>query len=428
MTRRQILSVLLSVLIVAAVGFRGWMEFTPRGVPVEIRGVDSNVSVIAALPYHALPLGIEAGDRFDFRQQDFLVRVAKLTPRLPMGQSFDVVVQRGRDTLTVPVTVIELREQPGLIWFALPVVCGTTLMAGIALLLIWRGRDRAAFGMGLWAITFLLSAPVSYLPLTGWPALAAMCLGIVLFLVARIGFYIMVEARVGAALSPGLRAGFRWVFWVLLMLGAVQAFGGPLLQIGWFWGELQKPQYGLILTASFLVPILMLFVGYRSAAVAERQRLRWMLMGGLAWAAGILLQNTPALGQPYSAILSNFLLVLAVLGFLYAVLRHRVVDIAVIMDRALVYGGVTTLVVGILAAINSLALRETLTPGASLLLQLVVPLSLGMVLGKLRSYLDRIVERVFFRKKYLAEKALRTFARRVGHMEDITALLDAAAG
>jgi hypothetical protein len=118
---------------------------------------------------------------------------------------------------------------------------------------------------------------------------------------------------------------------------------------------------------------------------------------------------------------------IALLGFLYAVLWLRVVDISVVVDRALVYGGVTTLVVGILAAVNSLALREVLTPGASLVVQVVIPLALGIVLGKVRAYMDRIVERVFFRKKYLAEKALKTFARRAGHMQDAPAMLDAAA-
>ncbi|HSC47663.1 MAG TPA: GAF domain-containing protein, partial [Gammaproteobacteria bacterium] len=126
-----------------------------------------------------------------------------------------------------------------------------------------------------------------------------------------------------------------------------------------------------------------------------------------------------------SGMLSNMFLTASLLGFLYAVLKHRVVDISVVIDRALVYGLVTTLVVGIIAAVNSLALRETLVPGAGLLLQVVVPLALGIVLGRVREYTDRVVERVFFRNKYLAENALRTFARHAEHIEDAPALLEA---
>jgi len=102
------------------------------------------------------------------------------------------------------------------------------------------------------------------------------------------------------------------------------------------------------------------------------------------------------------------------------------VDVTVVLDRTLVYGATTALVVGIIATMNSVALRVTLGEHTSLLLQIVIPLALGIVLGKVRMYMDRVVERVFFRRKYLAEMALRTFARQTGHMESATHLLDAA--
>ncbi|MGH8335444.1 MAG: hypothetical protein ACRETL_01155, partial [Gammaproteobacteria bacterium] len=54
-------------------------------------------------------------------------------------------------------------------------------------------------------------------------------------------------------------------------------------------------------------------------------------------------------------------------------------------------------------------------------------LALGIVLGQVRNYADRFVERVFFRRKYLAEKALRRFARHCGSYEDTSDLLAAAA-
>lgn len=110
--------------------------------------------------------------------------------------------------------------------------------------------------------------------------------------------------------------------------------------------------------------------------------------------------------------------VLATIGFLYAVLRHRAVDISVAIDRTLVYGSVTALVVGVLAAVQSVVQHAALGTSASVLLQIVVPLALGIVLGQVRSYADKIVERVFFRHKYLAEKALRLFAQSCGSYEN----------
>jgi len=416
--------------MVTAVAFFAWVQLSPRGLPFNGQRAGTQTYVIHAFPGLPLPTGIRDGDRVDMTKQSFDARIATVVQALPVGYTIDAVIDRGAQTLKVPFTVIDARGfnipgQPDRLWFVVPQICGFTLLCGIALLLLWRGRDRAAFGMRLWAITFLFSAPVSVIPLGGWPGLLIYCTSILLFLAARIGFYIMVEARVVPALSPSQAKGYRAVFWILLALGAVYALGGPLLVVATGSGALAYQGYGLVLTASYFVPIAMLFSGYRRAAVAERQRLRWMLVSGVTWAASILLQNTPLLGV-VSGTLSNILLTAALLGFLYAVLKLRVVDIAVVIDRALVYGLVTTLVVGIIAAVNSLALRETLVPGAGLLLQVVVPLALGIVLGRVREYTDRIVERVFFRNKYLAERALRTFARHVEHMEDAPSLLEAA--
>src|SRR5262249_47605008 len=158
-------------------------------------------------------------------------------------------------------------------------------------------------------------------PAVGWPALLLKAIATVFFLTARVGFYDMVDARVAAALSPTQRSRFRAAFLVLLALGAIQAFGGTILFVAAGRSDLLTPQAGLVLTASYLVPVAMLFAAYRPAAVAERQRLRWMLVSGVAWVAGIFLQNTPIAGDAPSGILSYLLFTLALLGFLYAVLK-----------------------------------------------------------------------------------------------------------
>jgi GAF domain len=125
----------------------------------------------------------------------------------------------------------------------------------------------------------------------------------------------------------------------------------------------------------------------------------------------------------YSVGFADVCILLGVMGFLYAVLRHRVLDVSVVLDRTLVYGAITALVVGVLAAVNSLVEHAALGTSASLLLQVVVPLSLGIVLTRVRAYVDKLVERVFFRKKYLADKALKRFARLCSGFESADELM-----
>lgn len=427
MPRYPALYTALSVFIITIVCTGIWTRFHPRGVDVAVDFQDAYVAVVHAIPGVPLPAGVQDGDRVDLRQQrlEALLNWSLQTRRL--GLVIPVVGQRNGKIVTASIPVVDQSDRVGgLGWYALPWSCGGILMAAIALLLIWRGRDRAAFGMGLWAVTFLMSAQLSGIPMSSWWGFAIDLLSILCYLAARVGFYVMVEARVGAVLNPRQRRSYALAFWLLLALGAFYALGQPLGVVLFAWNGLANSDYGLVLTASYFVPVIMLYVGYRRAAAGERQRLRWMLVSSIPWFLGILLQNTPVLGKAASDLLAYPLLILAMCGFLYAVLRLRVVAVSVVIDRALVYGAMTTLVVGVVAALNSLALRETLTPGAGFALQVFVPLSLGIVLGRVRSYLNRLVEQVFFRTRFLAEKALRTFARRAGYMEDIGALLDAA--
>jgi hypothetical protein len=170
----------------------------------------------------------------------------------------------------------------------------------------------------------------------------------------------------------------------------------------------------------------MLVVSYGAAEVSQRLKLRWMLWSSVLFVFGVYAGDTYALGFVPSVIANTLGELLGLVGFGYTLLRHRLVDVSVIIDRTLVYGATTALVVGIVAAMNSLALRATLGEGTGLLLQIVIPLALGIVLVRVRKFLDRAVERVFFRRKYLCERALRAFARHAGHIDDASSLLDSA--
>lgn len=424
------LRVILSVAIAAAVASFVYINFNPRGFPVTGQQIDNYTIVLHARPGIAMPPGGQDGDRIDFRKMDFFTRVDTMVPSLPLGYEIHIPVERGNTTLIMPAKMVSFRGlqtpgQPNIAWFQWPGLGANLLLGAIALLLLWRGRDRAAFGMALWAITFLFSVAITDVPLAGWAALVALYLAPVCFLIARVGFYIMIEARLGLALKSTQGSAFRAAFVILLAFGALQALGAVAVRMVMGSTQFQTPEYGLILTASYLVPIIMLFVGYRPATAAERLRLRWMLASGLAWTANIFLQNSPLFGGPISGLMSTFLQAVALLGFLYAVLRLRVVDISVVIDRALVYGVVTAMVVGIIAAVNSLVLHATLTPGAGLAIQVLVPLALGIILSRVRSIVDKVVEQLFFRKRYLAEQALKTFARHAGHIESMPKLLDA---
>ncbi len=415
MHRRYGLLVLLTVFVVLAVAYASVREFQSSGMPFSVIVVDAHTAVIAPIPGIPLPKALEPGDRIDLAAAPRSTRIAigrftQSDSALPAGRTYEFPIRRGQAEVMVPVTTVNASTGTGVQWSDWAFLCFVVLLGGIALLASWRGRDKASAGLALWAIAFVLGIAGGAVPLDGRLGLSVQ-LGVdVLFLLARVGFYIMIESMLGPALTPRARWLWRGGFLLLLAAGAITRLGGPGFFVATGWAELLRPQFGLVFSVSYLVPLALLIVNSGVANGARRLRLRWMLWSSVVFVTAVFLDNTPLLGFLASLITNTLMLLIAMAGFLYAVLRHRVVDISVVLNRALVYAATTSLVLGLFALLESLIERTTLGHGTGLLLELAVPLGLGAALSTVHRRIEAVVERFFFRHQYRAEVALRRFA------------------
>ena len=421
MHRRYGVLILLTVAVVLAVTYAGVRIFQPSGMPFSVNVVNSHTAVIVPIPGIPLPKAIEPGDRVDLAATPRSTRIAisrfvQFDDNLPVGRTYEFAIRRGQANVMVPVTTVDTSTSTGAQWSEWAYLCFVVLLGGIALLALWRGRDRAAAGLALWAIAFVVGVAGGAAPLDGRLVLSAQLGSDVLYLLARVGFYMMVESMVGTALSHRNRTLWRASFLLLLGAGVAVTLGGPLVFVAYGWAEFMRSQYGFVLTASYLVPVALLFANYRHADEAHRLRLRWMLWSSVVFVTSIFLDNTPLLGFWASEITNTLMLPIAMAGFLYAVLRHRVVDVSFVLNRALVYAATTSLVLGLFALFESLIERSALGHGASLALEFAVPLALGAALSTVHRRIDAVVERFFFRRQYRAEAALRRFAEECAYI------------
>lgn len=429
MSRRYPLLILVTLILILGSAFTIFSNFSPSGLPFGVRLLNAHTAAVEPFAGVPQPPGLHVGDRIDLSASGRAARIALLPSILSESnlsgvQTYTYTLRKDHAFIAVPVTPVNILVAGGvrvLLWLA---ASYTALFAAVALLLLWRGRDRTSANMMLWVMTVWIGNIFTSTPTSGNALLAFQLLSNVSFLLARVGFYFTIERMLSAALTSGRRALFRGIFLLVLLAGAFQQLGGVLIFVTSGWVELLRPIYGLTFSAGYLVPVVMLFMSYRLADAAQRLRLRWILWSSVIWVLAIMLSNTPVLwlGRVAANSVYVFGFVVALGGFLYAVLRHRVVNVSVVLDRTLVYGSVTALVVGVLAAVQSVVQHTALGTSASLLLQIVVPLALGIVLSQVRKYADKIVERLFFRKRYLAEKALRSFARSAGGYDRAEAL------
>jgi hypothetical protein len=160
-------------------------------------------------------------------------------------------------------------------------------------------------------------------------------------------------------------------------------------------------------------------VRFRKARGDERQQLKWLALAAtaflIAFVSGPVIWNIPSLD---SSPLWPIIFVLAVgtlpLATGVAILRYRLYDIDVVINRTLVYGLVTALLAGAylgLVLLFQLALGP-ITEGNELAVA-VSTLAVAALFRPARSRIQGLVDRRFYRRKYDAERTLAAFGTRL---------------
>jgi hypothetical protein len=159
-----------------------------------------------------------------------------------------------------------------------------------------------------------------------------------------------------------------------------------------------------------------LVVRYHRSSDAERQQLKW-----LAFAAVLIplwfVTNAPGeAGAPLVfAVLDALIIAGLPVAAGIAILRYRLYDIDVIINRTLVYGALTVMLA--LTYLGSVALLQgvfrTLTDSESRLAVVVSTLAIAALFNPLRRLIQGFIDRRFYRRKYNAQQTLKAFSGRL---------------
>lgn len=174
---------------------------------------------------------------------------------------------------------------------------------------------------------------------------------------------------------------------------------------------------------------------FRRARGLERLQLKWLSAAAAASAALYLVAMVVSI--PYDWTLSaplwirliqnialfSFVLIPIAVGI--AMLRHRLYDIDLLINRTLVYGGVTGLL-SLVYAIGSLglggALRSVTGQQSSSLAVAGSTLAVAALFRPVRSWVQAFIDRRFYRRKYDATRTLAEFSARLRDEIDLDSL------
>jgi len=390
-----------------------------------------------------MPAGLHVGDKVYLSDMSPATRsffmVGGSNP--PRGTTIDLPVRQPDGSLRhvqaefAPVAFLNgnvLNKATQLAGYAL-----ILLVAALGLLLLWRGQSRAASGVALYCfatlVQFVFAAmplPVPYGNMLNWFGTVLSTLG------TLVGLYLVADGLTSSARTAERRRGSLLRFSTVTALYAVGAtvFNAHFYLHGDFEAIPGVPWALKIIVglhfAAVLIPLSILAFSYRRCDAVNRARIRWILFSLTGYIIFYVLSLTAgSLGLPIFVLnmIATVLTALTFVGFAYAVLKHQLVSLQVVLNRALVYGLVTSLVVGVFAAMLSFLEHETLNTETNRLLALLVPLVLGMGLDTIKRQVNAYIGKAFFRRRHEAEAALAQFARTCGHIDDIEKLLDLTA-
>ena len=199
-----------------------------------------------------------------------------------------------------------------------------------------------------------------------------------------------------------------------------------------------------LLPLCMLASALSLVLRYRRSGGEKRQQIKWIafaasvvvVLYAIAMIASFVFPEeswTTAgsvlwLNLLTYVVLSSFTIVPIAVGF--AVLKYRLYEIDIIINRALVYGALTVTLVGVYVGTIVLlqGLLRALTAQESPLAIVASTLAVAALFNPLRRRIQGFIDRRFYRRKYDAAKTLEAFSAKLRDETDLDALSDDLVG
>jgi hypothetical protein len=183
----------------------------------------------------------------------------------------------------------------------------------------------------------------------------------------------------------------------------------------------------VVFAATVLTALASIVVRFHTARGLERQQLKWIALLGLvavAVLAGLLvlgqfvnLDSGP--GRVVAGVVLGLVSTTPALAAAIAILRYRLYDVDVVINRALVYGALTA-TLG--AAYLGLVLLIGLAIGKSGFAVAVSTLAVAALFGPARARIQSGVDRRFYRRRYDAARTLAGFGARLRDQVELDAL------
>ena len=196
--------------------------------------------------------------------------------------------------------------------------------------------------------------------------------------------------------------------------------------------NLYRPVQALVLILALVAVASLIVVRLRRARGVERLQIKWLIYAGAIGFGGMILRTyfSPLIGESWGQGVGYLVVAVGVLGgpaaIGIAILRYRIYEIDLIINRTLVYGSLTGLLAlfyfGSVTALQSLF--SLLTGQSNTLAIVASTLAIAALFIPLRRRIQSFIDRRFYRRKYDAAMILEAFGTKLRDQTDLEKLCE----
>ncbi|MDX2032953.1 MAG: SpoIIE family protein phosphatase [Blastocatellia bacterium] len=377
-------------------------------------------------------------------------QVLNYSDTVPPGTRYRITVRRDGQVREAFVTTVPHRERRRLAPETAPFIL--FLLTGLAVFLLRPADKQAWLLMLMFGAMTGLGSEAAGLP-AWWGALSRMAKGAGLFFIPLFAHFFLIFPERSPLLVRWPRLE-RYLHLPYLLVVAPLFLPSKLLGMGmvrfthlwifrqqWLWQAAQA-----IVVGYLVVGLLSIIVNYRAASSEAREKLRVVLAGSIAGFLNLLLlvagemtrwdQRFPRLWAWFGTSI-YFTLSLVPIGFVYAIVRHKVIPVRLIIRRGVRYllvsrGAVllealaVTLVVTVLLTVVFSRLRPS---GFVIgIVSAMAGIGAWRVSKRLHEkYLAPLIDRRFFRQSYDSQQILADLAESMRTTTDLATLMERVA-
>jgi hypothetical protein len=181
----------------------------------------------------------------------------------------------------------------------------------------------------------------------------------------------------------------------------------------------------ILLSISVLLAGVSLIIRFRRSKGVERQQLKWM---ALAASLLFLSQLSWFVSEGLAQVLTGLSFTALPIAVCIAILRYRLYDIDLIINRTLVYGALTALLAATYFGMVILLQGVIPAAGDSDLTIAGSTLAVAALFRPLRGRVQAFIDRRFYRRRYDAQRTLESFSARLRDEVDLDQLSTSLVG